>query len=174
MGKAKRSQVFRRPLLNSTSVKVNCYNLQASLKISPASVQLLAESMLAFKKVKTDEISIHFVDKRTISDLHQEFFQDPTPTDCITFPVDAPDEDPRGHHVLGEVFVCPDVAIEYAKAHNLSPYDEVSMYIIHGLLHLLGYDDLSPNEEKIMREEEKRCMKYLREQNALIDEVSES
>ena len=66
------------------------------------------------------------------------------------------------------------MAIEYAEAHKLLPYDEVSMYIIHGLLHLLGYDDLSPDEEKIMREEEKRCMKYLREQNALIDEISES
>ena len=155
-------------------MNVNCYNSQDSLTIPLARVQLLAETMLAFKKVKTDEISIHFVDKKTISDLHQEFFQDPTPTDCITFPVDAPDEEPNGHHVLGEVFVCPEVAIEYAQAHNLSPYDEVSMYIIHGLLHLLGYDDLSPKEEKIMREEEKRCMKYLREQNALIDEVSEN
>ncbi|WP_420420887.1 rRNA maturation RNase YbeY [Simkania sp.] len=155
-------------------MKVNCYNSQDSLKIPPARVQLLVECMLAFKKVKTDELSIHFVDKKTISELHQEFFQDPTPTDCITFPVDAPDEDPGGHHVLGEVFVCPEVAIEYAKDHKLLPYDEVSMYIIHGLLHLLGYDDLSLDEEKIMREEEKRCMKYLREQNALIDEASES
>lgn len=154
-------------------MKTRCYDSQSSLKISPLRVQLLAETLLEFKQIQTDEVIFHFIDKKTISELHEEFFKDPSPTDCISFPIDRPNDDSGGHHILGEVFVCPQVAIEYAEEHNLSPHSELSMYIIHGLLHLLGYDDLSTSDEKIMREEEKRCMKYLRQKNALIDENSE-
>lgn len=153
-------------------MKTRCYDNQAFLKISPESIQLLVEKFLAFKQISTDEVILYFIDKKTISSLHEDYFRDPNPTDCISFPMDRPGEDSVGYHILGEVFICPEVAFEYAEKHNLSVYDELSMYVIHGLLHLLGYDDLSPSEEKIMREEEKRCMKILRQQDALIDENS--
>ena len=151
-------------------MKTRCYNSQSFLKISFSDVQLLTETLLEFKRVQTDEVIFHFIDKKAISNLHEEFFSDPSPTDCISFPIDHPNDHSEGHHILGEVFVCSQVAIEYAKEHTLSPYSELSVYMIHGLLHLLGYDDLSATDKKIMREEETRCMTYLRQKNALIDE----
>jgi probable rRNA maturation factor len=151
-------------------VQIRCYDTQSALKISPSQVELLAKGLLAFKKIQTDEVIFHFVDQQTICDLHEDFFQDPSPTDCISFPIDRPEDVSGGYHLLGEVFVCPEVAITYAKEHALSPYDELSMYLMHGLLHLIGYDDMTDSEEKIMREEEKTCMNYLKAHKYWIDE----
>ena len=98
---------------------------------------------------------IYLVGKKTICRLHKEFFDDPTPTDCISFPLsDSP--------ILGEVFVCPEVAIEYAEKHQIDPLAETALYIIHGLLHLLGYDDTTHQETLKMRRLEKQAMKKLR------------
>jgi len=93
------------------------------------------------------EVSIYCVTQAKICALHDQFFQDPTPTDCISFPLDE-------EH-LGEVFVCPKAALEYAPE---DPHNEVALYIIHGLLHCLGYDDLEPVAKRAMRKKEKSCM----------------
>jgi probable rRNA maturation factor len=82
-----------------------------------------------------EEVNVHLVSKKTITKLHEDFFQDPTPTDCITFPF-AEDS------LLGEIFICPEVAIEYANKYKKDPHQETSLYIVHALLHLLGFDDI--------------------------------
>lgn len=151
-------------------MKVTYYDSQSSVEIPPLRLEYLVQVLLKLKGIETDEVIFHFVDKRTISQLHQDFFNDPSPTDCISFPIDGKNEATVGHHILGEVFVCPEVAQEYAEKHQLKFSEELSLYIIHGLLHLLGYDDIDAEEEKIMREEEKKCMKVLKQQNALIYE----
>ena len=69
--------------------------------------------------------------------------------------------------VLGEVFVCPHTALLYSQQHNLDPYRECTLYIVHGLLHLLGYDDISDADQKKMRAMEEKCLAYL-EQRSLI------
>lgn len=113
--------------------------------------------MLDHLKVTGDEVAIYFVTEANIAQLHDQFFNDPTPTDCISFPLDE-------RH-LGEVFVCPSVAIAYARKKGLDPYQETALYVIHGLLHLLGYDDLEPKERRTMRKKEKTCMAHLYKQN---------
>ncbi len=100
--------------------------------------------------------------------MHLDFFNDPTSTDCISFPLSSSDPKRTTYSVLGEVFVCPKVAIAYAKEHALDPYEEASRYVIHGILHLLGYDDLQPAEKRKMRAQENRCLKLLSAQGALL------
>ena len=95
-----------------------------------------------------------------LAKLHDQFFQDPTPTDCISFPLDQ-------QH-LGEIFVCAKTAVEYATKRNLPPYEELSLYVIHGILHCLGFDDLEPSEKRIMRKKEKRCMALIKTQDLLL------
>lgn len=86
--------------------------------------------------------------KRKISLLHKQFFNDPFVTDCITFPIDS--------DYLGEIFICPQVAYDYNPK---KPYVETSLYIIHAILHLLGYDDLEESQRKIMHKEQMRLLK---------------
>jgi probable rRNA maturation factor len=141
-------------------VKITIYNKQKDLKIDKSSAQTLVSFTLKHLKVDCEEVSIYFVNEKKISQIHQEFFQDPTPTDCISFPMDEKD--------LGEIFVCPAVAIQYAKKRDLDPYQETSLYIVHGLLHLLGHDDLEPSSRKAMRKKEKSCMRHLERRDAIL------
>lgn len=106
-----------------------------------------------FLLVSCDEISFYFVTEKKISELHAQHFNDPTPTDCITFPIDT--------SYLGDIFVCPKVAVDYAQKKHLDPFQETLLYVVHGILHLLDFDDMEPKQKSIMRKKEKTCMHHL-------------
>ncbi len=127
----------------------------------------LVQCLLNERSIVCDEVILHFVDKKTISNLHLDFFKDPTPTDCISFPIDSK-EDQSDYKILGEVFVCPEVAKEYCNEHGKNFNEEVTLYIIHGLLHLLGYDDVSEDDRKIMRIEEAKCLDILKKHQLIL------
>lgn len=139
---------FRRPQPMSYNIEVE--NLQRDLPLRKGKVRLFLEEVLRFLDVSRKNLFVYFVSKKRISALHKDFFQDPTATDCISFPMDG-DE-------LGEIFVCPKVAIEYGRRKNLDPYQETKLYLIHAALHLLGYDDIEVKDRRIMRKMEKKCM----------------
>ncbi len=122
--------------------------------------------LLGALDVRCEELIVHFVSKKKICDLHEKFFDDLTETDCITFPIDQEASSP--YRVLGEIFICPRVAVAYAKAHRIDPYKEVSLYVIHGILHLLGFDDLSAKERKVMRRKENECLTLLERESLLL------
>jgi len=146
-------------------VIVTLHDSQTALSVSQDQIQILMGALSELKQVVCDEIIIHLVDKMAISKVHQDFFDDSSPTDCISFPIDSPKEQPCS--ILGEIFACPEVAIEYGKEHNIDPYKELSLYLIHGFLHLIGFDDLQENDRVVMREEERVCMDYV-EKNSLL------
>jgi len=134
-------------------VLVDINNAQKDLKISKKGVRSLVDAVLRHLGSLHTEVSIYFVTERKICALHDQFFQDPSPTDCISFPLDE-------EH-LGEVFVCPKAALEFDP---VDPYSELALYIIHGLLHCLGYDDLEPKAKRAMRKKEKSCMAVINKQ----------
>jgi probable rRNA maturation factor len=138
-------------------MKLRVFNHQKDLSIRVASVKPIVEDVLESEKCLTDELSVYFVSTTEICRLHQEFFNDPSPTDCLSFPIDAKGELSH-YHILGEVFICPKTALDYDER---SPYQEVTLYLVHGLLHLLGYDDTEANQRRRMREAEKRHMERL-------------
>ena len=107
------------------------------------------------------EIALYFVGVRTITKLHADYFKDPTPTDCITFPLKA-----LGADFLGEIFVSPQAALDY---NPLRPYQEITLYILHGLLHLLGYDDIDRKKRALMRREEKRLMALAKKNKCILE-----
>lgn len=138
-------------------MKIHIYNSQKDLKISKKSTRVIVEALFDFFSLPHQEISIYFVSDKKMKKLHQEFFDDPTSTDCISFPLDE-------EH-LGEIFICPYTAIQYAQKKHLDPYEETALYLIHGFLHCLGYDDLQPKLKRIMRKKEKTCMDLLKRLN---------
>lgn len=152
MAKTKKSQAFPKPLLPKR-LRVHVENHQKALPIRKRLIQHIACRLCEYLGVEREHLSIYFVTEKKISSLHDRFFQDPTPTDCISFPMEAP--------YLGEIIICPSVAIAYAAAHNLDPYRETILYLVHGLLHLIGYDDLSPKDRKVMRKMETKCINHL-------------
>lgn len=145
-------------------MKIYVTNRQKDLKIYAAPVKYIVKEVLKNEDSSTDELSIHFVTQTEIARLHQEFFNDPSPTDCISFPLDQ--DDASGYHLLGEIFVCPLSALNFDPE---DPYREVTLYIVHGLLHLLGYDDITKKDLSKMRAAERWHMQQLENKNMLLN-----
>lgn len=118
-------------------------------------------------QIKTDEISIQFVSEKRISQLHALFFQDPSSTDCITFPIDSIPYQSNRYHLLGEIFICPKIAKQYAEKHHINPFEELCRYVVHGILHLIGFEDEKPNLRMQMKRKENACLKHLRRRGLL-------
>jgi probable rRNA maturation factor len=100
------------------------------------------------------DLSIMFVDTEVMTDLHVKWMDEPGPTDVLSFPMDelrpgrADDPTPAG--LLGDVVLCPEVAVEQARTAGHSTAEEMLLLTTHGILHLLGYDHAEPEEEKEM------------------------
>jgi probable rRNA maturation factor len=84
-----------------------------------------------------EEIEISLVDDTTIATVHGNFMNDPTATDVITF-----------HH--GEILISADTAARIAPDHQHTLERELTLYLIHGLLHLHGHDDLHEEARALM------------------------
>lgn len=139
---------------------VHISSRQKVFKISKTKIKKIVQEVISFENQKCDEVSIHFVSAKEIGKLHNQFFNDPSETDCISLPLDGEEE--AHYRILGDVFVCPEVAIKYAEIHKMSIDEEVTLYMVHGLLHLMGYDDIELKERKLMRAAEKRHMTNLK------------
>lgn len=147
-------------------MKISVYNSQRDLKISLPSVRLAMKASLALYGIDCDEAAVHFVSQKRIRALHLQFFNDPSITDCISFPSD---KDRRlGYFFLGEIFVAPRTAKDYVSKKGGEVYEEVTLYMVHGLLHLMGYDDINPLERKKMRLQENKILKHLKNQQLLL------
>ncbi len=105
--------------------------------------------------VAAGELSIVFMDQGEHTELHRQFMQDETPTDVITFPGD------RGMDFAGEICVSVDFATSSAKKMNLTVARELTLYLVHGWLHLAGFNDKTEADRKKMRAEETRLLKAI-------------
>jgi probable rRNA maturation factor len=100
------------------------------------------------------ELSILLVDEQTMSAYHEKYLDAPGPTDVLSFPMDElrpPNDDeepPEG--LLGDVVLCPAVTERQAREHGRSPAEEAEYLLVHGLLHLLGFDHAEPAEKAEM------------------------
>ncbi|CRX38297.1 rRNA maturation RNase YbeY [Estrella lausannensis] len=146
-------------------MKVFITNSQKDLAIDRAQVRNLVLTFFARRKITFSEITVHFVTDKKMRAMHAEFFDDPSPTDCMTFPVD-PIVKGQSDLVLGDIVVCPKTALVFSEKRGKEVYQELTLYIIHALLHLLGYDDINKKDRSLMRRKEREEMAYLKEVNA--------
>lgn len=93
-------------------------------------------------------LTVRLVDDAESKRLHGAFFHDPSPTDVMTFPDGGCD--PDGRVRLGDLAVGVAVARREAAARGRREADELLLYALHGLLHLLGYDDRTPRLRRAM------------------------
>lgn len=143
---------------------------QTSLSFSHAGIKELVTAVLSLEEVVCDEVGVHLVEVEEICELHKEHFNDPSVTDCISFPMNN-DFNLEGAIMLGDIFICPRVALDYAQLHKTDPYEEAALYIIHGLLHLIGYDDIEENDIKEMRSGESRHLENIKSKQIRLDVI---
>lgn len=80
--------------------------------------------------------------------------------------MDSPIQEKSG--LLGEIVVCPEVAFEYAQKKRIDPYQEIARYLIHGFLHLVGFDDLDKQAKRKMRSQEETFLKLLKKEGLVL------
>lgn len=96
------------------------------------------------------ELNVLLVDRTEMTELHVKWMDEEGPTDVLSFPMDELRRDSQKEGVLGDIVLCPEIALEQAVAGGHSTEHELSILSAHGLLHLIGYDHANPNDEKIM------------------------
>ena len=106
------------------------------------------------------ELSLVFLTDTALAQLHADFLADPSPTDVITFAGDA------AQGTAGEICVSADAALRQAGTRR-DFSAELTLYLVHGWLHLAGFDDLQPAKKRRMRRAEARAMQLLRAAGAV-------
>lgn len=101
-------------------------------------------------------LQINFVSSQQIIEINEEYLKHEGSTDIITFNYS---EDT--FNLDGECYICIPVADENAKKFKVSLQNELLRLIIHGILHLLGYDDINAEDKKVMKKEEDKLVKLL-------------
>jgi rRNA maturation RNase YbeY len=113
-------------------------------------------------KIRSFEIVIHLVGAKEMGRLNWDFLQHEGSTDVITFDYSDSRPDDTGLH--GELFICLDDAVKQAKEFRTTWQSEIVRYVIHGLLHLCGHDDVNPAARRHMKREENLILRRISEQ----------
>lgn len=113
--------------------------------------------------ISEGELSVVFVSDEMIGQIHDDFMNDPSPTDVITFPANEVMES------AGEIIVSVDHALAQSAERNLPFSWELSLYLLHGWLHLAGYDDREEKDRLEMRAAEEEALEVLRRVDAGMD-----
>lgn len=111
--------------------------------------------------IPTGDLSIAFVEGDKIKELHKTFLDDDTITDVITFSGDEMFDS------AGELVICPEYALDACKHFGQTFSEEITLYIIHGYLHLSGLNDISDSEKAEMRTGENYLMNLIKENNCI-------
>ena len=132
--------------------------------VPPGRLGEIAMTVLEEEGVAIAEISVAIVGNKEIARLHTEFLDVEGPTDVLSFPLEGDclgawdgDLDARrgqGRRIDGEVVISAEMAAEVAPRVGSTTEAEVTLYLVHGLLHLCGYDDREPSECARMRSRE--------------------
>jgi probable rRNA maturation factor len=115
-------------------------------------LERLARFVLADRRVpEAMELLVLCVDRDVITELNARHMGVQGPTDVLAFPIDFPGETSPGEPaLLGDVVLCPDVAAERSGHDAGAVNAEVELLLVHGILHLLGYDHAEPEERDRM------------------------
>lgn len=112
------------------------------------------------------QLSIALVDVGRIAELKERAFGHRAPTDVLSFPLDDPADPMPGPVLLGDVVICPAVALRQARALGRSLHAELVALLAHGVLHLLGRDHGDPRAEHAMAAEERALLAAIGEEAA--------
>ncbi|WP_375426038.1 rRNA maturation RNase YbeY [uncultured Friedmanniella sp.] len=130
-------------------------NNESGLEVdSPGLVRLATFALDQLRIHPQAELSILCVDEDTMAAYHEKYMGEPGPTDVLSFPMDElrppgeEDEPPIG--LLGDIVLCPAVTDRQAREHHRTAAAEAEYLLMHGILHLLGYDHADDDERSEM------------------------
>lgn len=162
-------RLLNRNTIGSMPFEIDICNRHDDNAVDLSALRAAVEHVLREEAVESAVISVTIVDNSAIHAINKEHLQHDYPTDVISFQLDwtssafdvpplSADSRSAGASIEGEIVVSYDYAQQNAAEGNWSTADEVTLYVIHGLLHICGYDDLSVAEKRIMRQRERSVL----------------
>lgn len=122
------------------SSNIKAINLNKFFSLNTKFIEAVGSGILkTLKKEKTSEVDIVFMDDAAIKKLNKRYKGKDASTDVLSFGIDG--REFMRKKVLGEIFISLDTARRNAKLFGVAFEDEVVRYLVHGMLHLFGYDD---------------------------------
>ena len=126
----------------------------------------LAAAVLSDEGIERGELGLRFVDPSAMAELNSSHMGSHGPTDVLSFPIDGAGgsgHTPEQVPLLGDVVVCPAYAAAQApghagEGHDGSLGDELALLVVHGVLHVLGYDHQSDADAAVMQARERRLL----------------
>lgn len=141
----------RRPAARRARLQLDVVD-RARPRTDPAFVRRVVRATLQYVGQPELAVSLLITDDREIAALHGQFLGDPSPTDVISFLLDDG----------AELVVSRETARRSARAHGHTIAAELALYIVHGILHTTGYDDVGARDRVRMRAAERDVMQRLR------------
>jgi probable rRNA maturation factor len=146
-------------------IRVTINNRQRRLRFKQPWLRAIVRRVLEGEGIAEARISLVLLDDAAIHRVNKRFLNHDEPTDVITFPWSAP----GGKPLEGELLISTETAARTARSLNRAAQDEAALYVIHGLLHLCGYDDILATERQRMRRRERHYLKKLRINVSAVD-----
>ena len=125
---------------------VNISSSQTALRVPRKKITALVGFVAAAESTRLDEVDVAIVASRRMAALNRRYLQHAGATDVLSFDLSVP-----GGGVAVQVIVCGDLAVREARSRRVAPQRELMLYIVHGLLHVMGYDDTTPQAAEKMR-----------------------
>ena len=138
--------------LDDSGASVAVSNRQHRLKVNTYWLARIARRALNLVHDTNSQLGIVLVDDATIAQLNAQYHATPGPTDVLSFDYG------EGR---GELIISVDCAIRQARRFRTTPIRELVLYVIHGILHLHGYNDISARDRRRMRAAERRLLSRL-------------
>ncbi|MFH0771634.1 MAG: rRNA maturation RNase YbeY [Candidatus Omnitrophota bacterium] len=128
------------------------------LPLSKDELILAAKETLLILKEKDAKVCLYFVGDAAMRKLNLKYRKINSPTDCLAFPMREGHDGDLNPELLGDVVISAETARKNAERFGFALKEEVLLYVIHGILHLLGYEDTVSSEKKKMRRMEKMIL----------------
>jgi probable rRNA maturation factor len=153
---------------------IDVRNEQAYLSFPAGRIRRIARAVLEAEHVAEATISVALVDNRAIHRLNRRHLQHDYATDVLSFLFESQSAVPdaqgtkgaargKGCRIDGEIVISAEMALESAARFGVTPIEELTLYLVHGLLHLCGYDDQTSPERRLMRKRERAILNLLRD-----------
>ncbi len=136
-------------------MKVQIKNLQKIKKINCAAIEKKINKISRLLAVSPGSVSFVFCDNQRIKRLNRQYLNKNRPTDVIAFPLTRP----RSRTFKGEVVVSVEEALINCRYFGTTFQEELMLYVIHGMLHLCGYDDTTDRKAHKMRRKEDEILR---------------
>ncbi len=142
-----------------SNINVIINNKQRHYRLPAKKIKGLAERVLKSEGCRQTQANILFTDDRTIKAYNKKYRRKDRPTDVLAFYQSRSRKEALASELLGDVVISAQTARRQAKERASSIYDEIALYVIHGLLHLLQYKDSSQKEKEALNKKQQALFK---------------